>query len=157
MNNNTLLGLGTLILVGYLLFRNKKNPNEVKVSDLGVQSPVVITPIIRNSKPDLTLSDLSSRTNSRSGFPNPVTVRRARLVLNDVKVPYKTPITIPATNLVPSIYNREVGKELSVSFSGENQGFYENMSGTCTSHIANACKCSVEKKPDFRVDIPQLP
>ena len=157
MNNNTLLGVGALFLVGYLLFRNKKNTNEVKVSDLDGQSLVVIPPIIRNLKPDLTLTDLSSSTDSRVGFPKPVFVRRARLVLDEVKVPLKTPITIPAINLVPSIYNREVGKELAVSFSGESQEYYENMGGLCTEQISSACKCSVEKKPKYKLNIPQLP
>lgn len=153
MNTKTLLGVGAVAVLAYLLLRNKK---KVEVSDLQKEPVNVIPPVIRNLSNQVLVSDLSSRQGA-SGIGGPVTVKRSRLILDQVKVPVKAPIIINPTNSIPNVYDRGVGRELNVSASGELSGFYENMAGTCTDQIQNACKCTQRNKPRYSLDIPKLP
>lgn len=153
MNTKTLLGVGAVAVLAYLLLRNKK---KVEVSDLQKDPVNVVPPVIRNLSNQVLVSDLSSKQGA-SGIGGPVTVKRSRLILDQVKVPVKAPIFINPTNSIPNVYDRGVGRELNVSASGELSGFYENMAGTCTDQIQNACKCTQERKPRYSLDIPKLP
>lgn len=154
MNTKTLLGIGGVAILAYYLFRNKK---KVEVSDLQNGPVNVIPPVIRRKKDLVILDDLSSNSQARTGVGGLVKVRNSRVVLDDIKVPVKTPIRINPINLIPNVYDRGVGQEINLAASGEIQGFYENMAGTCTEQIQNACKCSRDYKPNFQLDIPQLP
>jgi hypothetical protein len=154
MNTKTLLGIGGVVILAYYLFRNKK---KVEVSDLQKEPVNVIPPVIRRKKDLVILDDLSSNTQARTGIGGSVKVRNARLILDDIKVPLKVPVKINPINLIPNVYDRGVGQEINLAASGEIQGFYENMAGTCTEQIQNACKCSREYKQSFPLDIPQLP
>jgi hypothetical protein len=153
MNTKTLLGVGAVSVLAYLLLRNRK---KVEVSDLQKEPVNVIPPVIRNLNNQVLVSDLSSKQGA-SGIGGPVTVKRSRLILDQIKVPVKAPIQINPTNLIPNVYDRGVGMELSVSASGEVSGFYDNMGITCTDQLQNACRCSQENKQRFKLDIPQLP
>lgn len=153
MNTKTILGVGAVAVLAYLLLRNKK---KVEVSDLQKEPVNVIPPVIRNLKNQVLVSDLSSKQGA-SGIGGPVTVKRSRLILDQVKVPVKAPVIINPTNSIPNIYDRGVGREINLSASGEISGFYDNMAGTCTDQIQNACKCTQENKPRYSLDIPKLP
>jgi hypothetical protein len=152
MNNKTLVGIGVVALLAYYLFR-KKDKKVVKKEDLQASknSPA---PILANLKRQLTIDDIKTPSTGNSGSGGVVQIRRPRVVLEDIKVGAKEPIVIGATNLVPNIYDRGVGKTLSLS--GED-GFYINMSGTCTENIQMACKCSEREKPAYKLDVPMLP
>lgn len=153
MNTKTLLGVGAVAVLAYLLLRNKK---KVEVSDLQKEPVNVIPPVIRNLKNQVLVSDLSSKQGA-SGIGGPVTVKRSRLILDQIKVPVKAPVIINPTNSIPNIYDRGVGREINLAASGELSGFYDNMAGTCTDQIQNACKCTQEAKPRYSLDIPKLP
>jgi len=154
MNTKTLLGIGGVAILAYYLFRNKKN---VEVSDLQKEPANVIPAVVKNLNNQVLVSDLSSNSQARTGIGGPIKVRRSRLILDQIKVPVKAPIEINPINLIPNVYDRGVGQEINLAASGEIQGFYENMAGTCTEQIQNACKCSRDYKPRYGLDIPQLP
>jgi len=154
MNTKTLLGIGGVAILAYVLFRNKK---KVEVSDLQKEPINVIPAVIRRKKDIVTLDDLSSNSQSRTGIGGLVKVRNSRLILDQTKDPVKQPIIINPINLIPNIYDRGVGKELAVSASGEIQGYYENMAGICTEQLQKACKCTSEKQERLPLNIPQLP
>ena len=154
MNTKTLLGIGGVAILAYVLFRNKK---KVQVSDLQKQPVNVIPAVIRRKKDLVTLDDLSSNSQARTGIGGPTKVRRSRLILDQTKIPVKEPIIINPINVIPNVYDRGVGMELAVSASGEVQGYYENMSGICTEQLQKACKCTSEKQERFPLNIPQLP
>lgn len=80
-------------------------------------------------------------------------LRKNPVVVEDIVVPIKQPITIPATNLIPNVYDRGVGQ--FVDFSGSDR--YYNMSGVCSESVADACRCSVKDKESYKLDIPTLP
>jgi hypothetical protein len=154
MNTKTLLGIGGVAILAYILFRNKK---KVEVFDLQKEPTNVIPAVFRRKKDIVTLDDLSSNSQARTGIGGPIKVRNSRLILDEIKVPLKEPIIINPINLIPNIYDRGVGQELAVSASGEVQGYYENMAGVCTEQIQNACKCTSEKQERLPLNIPQLP
>jgi hypothetical protein len=154
MNTKTLLGIGGVAILAYILFRNKK---KVEVSDLQKEPSNVIPAVVKNLKNQVLVSDLSSNSQSRTGIGVPIKVRRSRLILDQIKVPVKEPIIMNPINLIPNRYDRGVGQELAVSASGEVQGYYENMAGVCTEQIQKACKCTSEKQERLPLNIPQLP
>jgi hypothetical protein len=57
MNTKTLLGIGGVAILAYVLFRNKK---KVEVSDLQKEPINVIPAVIRRKKDVVTLDDLSN-------------------------------------------------------------------------------------------------
>jgi hypothetical protein len=154
MNTKTLLGIGGVAILAYVLFRNKK---KVEVSDLQKEPINVIPAVIRRKKDVVTLDDLSSNSQSRTGIGGPIKVRNSRLILDPIKDPVKQPVIINPINLIPNIYDRGVGQEINLAASGEIQGFYENLAGTCTEQIQNACRCNDKKQDRFPLNIPQLP
>ena len=154
MNTKYLLGIGGVAILAYVLFRNKK---KVEVSDLQKEPVNVIPAVIRRKKDIVTLDDLSSNSQSRTGIGGRIKVRNSRLILDQIKVPVKSPIIINPTNLIPNRYDRGVGQEINLAASGEIQGYYENMSGVCTEQIQKACKCTSEKQERLPINIPQLP
>lgn len=157
MNTKTLLGIGAVGIIAYLLLR-KKSPKSSRVAVLDIpKDPInVIPPIVKNLDNQVLVSDLSSRQGA-SGIGGAVKVRRSRLILDDIKVPLKAPIIINPTNSIPNVYDRGVGREINLAASGELTGFYDNMGGTCTDQIQNACKCTQEVKPRYSLEIPKLP
>ena len=123
MNTKYLLGIGGVAILAYVLFRNKK---KVEVSDLQKEPVNVIPAVIRRKKDIVTLDDLSSNSQSRTGIGGRIKVRNSRLILDQIKVPVKSPIIINPTNLIPNRYDRGVGQEINLAASGEIQGYYEN-------------------------------
>lgn len=152
MNNKTLVGIGVVALLAYLYVRNR-DKKLLQVEDINVPKNAPM-PVVANLKKQLMLSDIQKPSTGNSGKGGIVKIRRERVVLNDIKVGAKEPIVIGATNLVPNIYDRGVGQTLPLL--GED-GFYLNMSGTCTENIQMACRCSEREKPAYKSEIPMLP
>lgn len=150
MNTKTLLSIGVVGVLAYYLLRKKKM---VEVSDLKKQPVNVIPPIVVQPKNQVTLSDLSSKLPPNS-IANKITIRNSRVILDNFRTERKAPIVINPINLIPSVYNREIGREINLAASGEITGF-ETLGGTCTDQIANACNCTKDKI-NYKIDIPKL-
>jgi len=154
MNTKTLVGIGVVGLLAYYLLRNnKKLVDNTLTSQKNVD---VIPPKMADVGSPLTVSDLSSNV-VRNNVKVPTIVRPSRVVLDDIRPSLQKPIVINPTNLIPDIYSRGIGREITYAASGELSGFYDNEDNQCTSQIANACNCSVETKPRYKLGIPQLP
>lgn len=152
MNNKTLLGIGIAALAIYLFVR-RRDKKILKVEDIKAPKDAAV-PVVADLKKQLMVDDLKKPSRGNSGVGGRVTVRRPRVFVQDIKVEPKSPIVIAPSNLIPNVYDRGVGQTLGAD--GED-GFYQNMSGTCTSNIQNACKCSTKKKTDYKLEIPSLP
>ena len=141
MKTRTIVGLGAIALLAYLLLKKKKK--NVVLSDIKVDStaPAPATP---------------SASVSVSKSSSPVNLKRSPVLIEDIKVPAKEPIFIPAINSIPNVYDRGVGQPLAFSANGKVESFY-NMSGYCSENVQNACRCSSEKTGKYTLDIPQLP
>lgn len=140
MKNSSLLGLVALAAGAvYLLTQMKGDKKVVKVNeelDLETKN--------KTSRKFLTKKEKKSIDGLNFGMP--ITINRSRV---------KAPVKIPAANLVPDIYGRNVGAE--VYFSGSNgNGFYHNMSGLNSEQIGNACQCA-PIGVTYKTDIPKLP
>jgi hypothetical protein len=98
------------------------------------------------------------------GFKKPVTVDDLSLQLKPVMQPQefvmptlekpalREPIEIPATNLIPNVYDRGVNAPLPM-----NDKYYASFAGTCSSSMENACKCASTRKDKYQIDLPKLP
>ena len=154
MNTKTLVGIGVVGLLAYYLLRNNKKLVDTTLTS---QKNVEVIPSkIADVRSPLTVSDLSSNV-VRNNVKVPTIVRPSRVVLDDIRPSLQKPIIINPTNLIPDIYTRGIGREIVYAASGELSGFYDNEDNECTSQIANACNCSVETKPRYKLGIPQLP
>ena len=139
MKTRTIVGLGAVALLAYLLLRRKR----VQLSDIKVDknAPAPSTPT-------------ASLTVVKSDAP--VNLKSSPVLIEDIKVPVKRPIYIPAINAVPNVYDRGVGQPLAFSANASQESFY-NMSGYCSENVQNACRCSAGKTGKYTLDIPQLP
>jgi hypothetical protein len=154
MNTKTLVGIGVVGLLAYYLLRNNKKLVDTTLTS---QKNVEVIPSkIADVRSPLTVSDLSSNV-VRNNVKVPTIVRPSRVVLDDIRPRLQRDIIINPTNLIPDIYTRGIGREIVYAASGELSGFYDNEDNQCTSQIANACNCSVETKPRYKLGIPQLP
>lgn len=133
MKNRDILLLGGVALLAYLLLRRKKRP--MMASDIKT-----------------TVSAPTPAPTAKAAFSS--VLKKNPVVVEDIVVPVKKPIMIPATNLIPNIYDRGVGQDVDFGASGEK---YYNMSGICSESVAQACNCSVKNKESYKLDIPTLP
>lgn len=133
MKNRDILLLGGAALLAYLLLRRKKRP--MMASDIKT-----------------TVSAPTPAPTAKAAFSS--VLKKNPVVVEDIVVPVKKPIMIPATNLIPNIYDRGVGQDVDFGASGEK---YYNMSGICSENVAQACNCSVKNKESYKLDIPTLP
>lgn len=133
MKTKDILLLGGVALLAYLLLRRRKRP--VMASDIKT-----------------TVSAPTPAPSAAAAFND--VLRKNPVVVEDIVVPVKKPIVIPATNLIPNIYDRGVGQPVDIGAGGER---YYNMSGICSESVASACKCTVETKESYKLDIPTLP
>jgi hypothetical protein len=140
MKTNTIVGLGAIALLAYLLLRKKKG---VELSNIKVDknAPAPSTPT-------------ASLTVVKSDAP--VNLKSSAVLLEDIKVPVKRPIYIPAINSIPNVYDRGVGLPLEMSANGSQETFY-NMSTYCTENTQNACRCSANRTRKYDLDVPKLP
>jgi hypothetical protein len=140
MKTRTIVGLGAVALLAYLLLRKKKG---VQLSDIKVDknAPAPSTPT-------------ASVTVVKSDAP--VNLKSSPVLIEDIKVPVKRPIYIPAINSIPNVYDRGVGQPLDMAANASKESFY-NMSGYCSENLQNACRCSAARTGKYTLDIPQLP
>ena len=140
MKTRTLVGLGAIALLAYLLLRKKKG---VELSDIKVDknapAPSTPTAAVSVSKSDA-----------------PVNLKKSPVLIEDIRVPVKDPIYIAPINAIPSVYDRGVGQPLTIAANGNKEAYY-NMSGYCSENVQNACKCTQERTGKYKLDIPQLP
>ena len=140
MKTRTIVGIGAIALLAYLLLRKKKGMNlsDIKV-DKNAPAPATPTASLTVVKSDA-----------------PVNLKKSPVLIEDIRVPVKEPIYIAPINAIPNEYDRGVGQPLTVAANGRQESYY-NMSGYCSENVQNACKCSSEKKGKYTLDIPQLP
>jgi len=141
MKTRTIVGLGAIALLAYLLLRKKKKA--VVLSDIKVETPAA-APATPNVK--VSVGNGSA----------PVNMKKTPVLIEDIKVPVKEPIFIAPINVILSVYDRGVGQPIAFAANGRQESFY-NMSGYCSENVQNACRCSSEKKGKYTLDIPQLP
>lgn len=141
MKTRTIVGIGVVALLAYLLLKKKKK--DVVLSDIKVGNP---TPAPANPTASVSVSKSES----------PVNLKKSPVLIEDIKVPVKQPIYMPPANAIPSVYDRGVGQPITIAANGNQESYY-NMSGYCSENVQNACKCSSEKKGKYSLDIPQLP
>lgn len=143
METRTIVGIGVIALLAYYLFKGKK---VVTLADIKV---------VKNpSVPRLPTQPIKVTVNNKV---DDVVLRKSPLLIEDIRVPVKRPIFIPATNSIPNVYDRGVGQPLAFSASAINEDSYYNMAGVCSESTQNACRCSVERVKKNRLEIPQLP
>ena len=133
MKTKDILLLGGVALVAYLLLRRRKRPMMASDIKTTVSAPTP-APTVKAAFNDV--------------------LKKNPVVVEDIVVPIKKPIVVPATNLIPNIYDRGVGQPVDFDSSGER---YYNMSGVCWESVSNACQCSLKDKQSFKLDIPTLP
>jgi hypothetical protein len=140
MKTRTIVGIGAIALLAYLLLRKKKGVNlsDIKV-DKNAPAPPAPTASLTVVKGDA-----------------PVNLKKSPVLIEDIRVPVKEPIYIAPINAIPNVYDRGVGQPLSIAANGRQESFY-NMSGYCSENVQNACKCSAGKTGKYTLDIPQLP
>jgi len=140
MKTRTIVGIGAIALLAYLLLKKKKGVNlsDIKV-DKNAPAPLTPTASLTVVKGDA-----------------PVNLKKSPVLIEDIRVPVKEPIYIAPINAIPNVYDRGVGQPLTVAANGRQESYY-NMSGYCSENVQNACKCSSEKKGKYTLDIPQLP
>ena len=140
MKTRTIVGIGAIALLAYLLLRKKKGVNlsDIKV-DKNAPAPLTPTASLTVVKGDA-----------------PVNLKKSPVLIEDIRVPVKEPIYIAPINAIPNVYDRGVGQPLSIAANGRQESFY-NMSGYCSENVQNACKCSAGKTGKYTLDIPQLP
>jgi hypothetical protein len=140
MKTRTIVGIGAIALLAYLLLRKKKGVNlsDIKV-DKNAPAPPTPTASLTVVKGDA-----------------PVNLKKSPVLIEDIRVPVKEPIYIAPINAIPNVYDRGVGQPLSIAANGRQESFY-NMSGYCSENVQNACKCSAGKTGKYTLDIPQLP
>lgn len=140
MKTRTIVGIGAIALLAYLLLKKKKGVNlsDIKV-DKNAPAPPTPTASLTVVKGDA-----------------PVNLKKSPVLIEDIRVPVKEPIYIAPINAIPNVYDRGVGQPLSTAANGRQESFY-NMSGYCSENVQNACKCSAGKTGKYTLDIPQLP
>ena len=140
MKTRTIVGIGAIALLAYLLLKKKKGVNlsDIKV-DKNAPAPLTPTASLTVVKGDA-----------------PVNLKKSPVLIEDIRVPVKEPIYIAPINAIPNVYDRGVGQPLSIAANGRQESFY-NMSGYCSENVQNACKCSAGKTGKYTLDIPQLP
>jgi hypothetical protein len=140
MKTRTIVGIGAIALLAYLLLRKKKGVNlsDIKV-DKNAPAPPTPTASLTVVKGDA-----------------PVNLKKSPVLIEDIRVPVKEPIYIAPINAIPNVYDRGVGQPLSIAANGRQESFY-NMSGYCSENLQNACRCSAARTGKYTLDIPQLP
>jgi hypothetical protein len=140
MKTRTIVGIGAIALLAYLLLRKKKGVNlsDIKV-DKNAPAPPTPTASLTVVKGDA-----------------PVNLKKSPVLIEDIRVPVKEPIYIAPINAIPNVYDRGVGQPLSIAANGRQESFY-NMSGYCSENVQNACRCSAGRTGKYTLDIPQLP
>lgn len=140
MKTRTIVGIGAIALLAYLLLRKKKGVNlsDIKV-DKNAPAPATPTASLTVVKSDA-----------------PVNLKKSPVLIEDIKVPVKDPVYIAPINAIPNVYDRGVGQPLSIAANGRQESFY-NMSGYCSENVQNACRCTAERTGKYTLDIPQLP
>jgi hypothetical protein len=140
MKTRTIVGIGVIALLAYLLLRKKKGVNlsDIKV-DKNAPAPPTPTASLTVVKGDA-----------------PVNLKKSPVLIEDIRVPVKEPIYIAPINAIPNVYDRGVGQPLSIAANGRQESFY-NMSGYCSENVQNACRCSAGRTGKYTLDIPQLP
>ena len=146
MNRNTLITIAAIGIVAYLLLRKKNTP----AKEIG-QAPDEAKGGSKVEGLDAGTKAQTTATLKAAG----VRVPKKRVIFTeDIKVPAKEPISIPAINLIPNVYDRGIGMEMPVNADG-GQGYY-NMSGFCSENMQNACRCADKVKDDNKLDIPSF-
>ena len=145
-------GLG---LLAYYLLMGKKKP--LMKEDLPAGSGGSKAPLLKgNGAPEAPVKSPAQKT--------PLTVEDLSLkikpslpvqeyVMPTLEKPtLKEPISIPANNLIPNVYDRGVNQPMAV-----NDQYYASFAGNCSENMQNACKCASTRKEKFKLDIPKLP
>lgn len=148
MNKNNLITLGAIGLLAYFLLRRKEAAKEIGQSENQSSSDRIIQGIDKGTVAQTTA------TLRASGVSIP---QRKLITVDDIRVPVKEPIYVPARNAIPNFYATNVGQPISeIAANASQDGFY-NANGTCTENIQKACGCASEKKGKSKLDIPKLP
>jgi len=150
---NILLVAGVGLLAWWFL-KNKKKPltkEDLSAGQGGSPAPLLKgngapeAPAASTLKQPLTVDDLSKKQTVALEIKNYVVPVLEKPTL-------KEPIAIPATNLVPNMYDRGVGQPLPM-----NDQYYASFAGVCSENMESACKCTSQRKEKFKLDLPKLP
>jgi hypothetical protein len=148
MNKNNLITLGAIGLLAYFLLRRKKSAKEIGQSETQISSDRIIQGIDNG-----TVAQTTATLRARG-----VSVPRRKLIrVEDIRVPVKEPIYVPARNAIPNLYATNVGQPVSEIAANANQEGFYNLDGGCTENIQKACGCASENNGKYKLDIPNLP
>lgn len=143
--------------LGYLAWYLLKGKKPLMKEDLsagkgGSPSPTIKgsgaptpPPVMGGLKTPVTVEDLSLKV-------KPAFVPQEYVMPTLEKPTLREPIEIPATNLVPNIYDRGVNAPLATK-----DQYYASFAGTCSENMESACKCASTRKEKYKLDIPKLP
>lgn len=145
-------GLG--LLAYYLLKRKKPLMKEdLPAGSGGSKAPLIkgsgAPEAPKNSSPALkspvTLEDLSLKV-------KPALATQEYVMPSLEKPALRVPVSIPATNLIPDVYDRGVNQSLPTK-----DQYYASFAGACSESMESACKCASTRKEKYKLDIPKLP
>lgn len=147
MSNNTWLWVGAGALAAYWLFWNKKNPALATATSNTTPSNLGTLPKAKRMV-ELRLDN----------FQNPivrkvVNVPEPRIIDEIDRPDLKEPIYANPINLIPNVYDRGVGQPI---YPSQITAFAHNMNGDCTTGVYKACRCAIQEKPIYKLDIPEL-
>jgi hypothetical protein len=155
MKSRDILLLAGIGLLAWYLLRDKKKPlmkEDLSAGKGGSDAPPFKGgedkkpspyPPYRLRKNPLQVDDFSKK--------QPVFVTPKLDVMPDVLKPeLKEPISMPAANLIPNVYDRGVNQPLP-------DKYYASFAGTCSENIQSACKCTSKKSEKYQIDLPKLP
>jgi hypothetical protein len=148
MNNNTLLWVGAGALVAYWLLRDTKKKDSAIAPS--ANPGMGTTPSLPKAKRmvELNINDLQNPVVRKV-----VNIPQPRIIDEIDRPDLKEPIFVNPVNLVPNIYDRGVGQPI---YPSQVTAFAHNMNGDCTTGVYKACRCAVQEKPIYKLDIPEL-
>jgi hypothetical protein len=146
MSNNTWLWVGAGALAAWWLLRDKK-------------SSAAPTAISSNPSNPGTLPKAKRMVELRlDNLQNPIVRKVVNIpeprIIDEIDRPdLKEPIYANPINLVPNMYDRGVGQPI---YQNQVTAFAHNMDGDCTTGVYKACRCAIQEKPIYKLDIPEL-
>lgn len=145
MNRNTILTIGVLGVLAYLVFGRKKSP----AKEIG-QAPATPSGKPVSGVDKGTVAETTATLKAKG-----VRVPKRKLITTaDIKVSPKTPLYVAPTNLIPDQYDRGIGLPVVAANGGQS---YYNVSGICSEDMQKACKCGESQSKSAKLDIPSLP
>ena len=152
MKTKDILLLAGVGFLAWWLLRGKKAPlkkEDIPAGKGGSNAPTFDGPKEKEykyspaRKNPLLVGDMNKKS---PAYINP----KLQVMPDIIKPELKEPISMPANNLIPSVYDRGVNQPLP-------DQYYASFAGTCSENIQSACKCTSSKNEKYQIDIPKLP